>query len=116
MKKDLKCLRCNTLMRSMGIESFQLGQTGLFSSKLDDLLAGTLEVEILVCPACHKLEFYAHSGEIRQSDGQPHLAQVEPDAKGAPEPPAPFDGYRTRKPHTASRRCAPAVRPKKAVR
>ncbi|MGE4549437.1 MAG: hypothetical protein AB7C89_07820 [Intestinibacillus sp.] len=77
MKRELKCLRCGTVMRSMGLESIQLGHLGLFLGQLDNRLSGTLEVEIMVCPSCRKLEFYERGG-----------AEVDPPANPARLSPA----------------------------
>ncbi|MCL1914524.1 MAG: hypothetical protein FWG10_11790 [Eubacteriaceae bacterium] len=41
----------------MGKRKIQLGQTGLFGN-LPNIIAGALEVEILTCYKCGKVEFY----------------------------------------------------------
>ena len=97
MKKELKCLRCGTVMRSMGMESIQLGHVGLFLGQLDNKLTGTLDVEIMVCPACHKLELYeCGGGEIEPPVNPARLNPVEPEGGGAEGGRPPFGGYRTR--------------------
>ena len=96
MKKELKCLRCGAVMRSMGIESIQLGQVGLFLGQLENMLSGALEVEIMMCPACRKLEFYEHGGaEPEPPANAARLNPVEPEG-GGQNGRSPAKGYRTR--------------------
>jgi len=54
-----KCLRCSGTMHDIGVEKVQLGQSGLLTGILRNLLAGSLEVEIYVCSECGKVEFYS---------------------------------------------------------
>ncbi|MBO5109956.1 MAG: hypothetical protein J6D21_04485 [Clostridia bacterium] len=61
--KEMQCLRCGEAMQFLVKESIQLGKTGWLLGDIPNLLAGALEVDIFVCPSCHKLEFYAASGE-----------------------------------------------------
>ena len=56
--KDMKCLRCEEPMQFFTTENLQLGKTGWILGDLPNLLAGALAVDIYVCPACRKLEFY----------------------------------------------------------
>ena len=56
---EMNCLRCGTEMRHRQREKLQLGQTGLLLGDLPNLFAGALEVDIYICPACGKLEFYS---------------------------------------------------------
>lgn len=56
--KKLDCLRCGKEMRLLRREYLQLGKTGWFFGDLDNLMAGALDVVILCCPDCGKLEFY----------------------------------------------------------
>ena len=57
--KKLNCLRCGTEMRFLMQEKLQLGQTGWILGDLGNLVAGALEVTIMVCPDCGKLEFFS---------------------------------------------------------
>lgn len=52
------CLRCNSEMNYYSKEKMQLGQTGWVLGDLPNLFAGSLEVEIYICPKCRKLEFF----------------------------------------------------------
>ncbi len=52
------CLRCGTAMRFMGEEKLQLGKTGWLLGDLSNLIAGALDVSIMACPRCGKLEFF----------------------------------------------------------
>ena len=61
--KVLNCLRCNAKMKYIGSERIQLGETGLLLGDLPNLLAGSLEVDIYVCPECQKHEFFSVNSE-----------------------------------------------------
>ena len=56
--RDLDCLRCGTPMTFVRREKIQLGETGWILGDLSNLLAGSLDAEIWVCPICGKLEFF----------------------------------------------------------
>lgn len=58
MRQRLACLRCGGEMHLMKRERLQLGKTGWLLGDLDNLLAGALDVDILCCPQCGKLEFF----------------------------------------------------------
>ena len=58
MEKTLKCLRCGRPMEFLQREHLQLGRTGWILGDLDNLLAGGLDVAVLQCPGCGKLEFF----------------------------------------------------------
>lgn len=57
----MKCLRCQALLRYMGTEKLQLGQTGFLLGSLPNLFAGSLTVQIYVCKNCGKMEFFCDS-------------------------------------------------------
>ena len=57
--RNLNCLRCGTKMEHIGQEKIQLGETGILLGDLPNLFAGSLKVDIYVCPECKKLEFYS---------------------------------------------------------
>ena len=61
--KDIKCLRCDEMMRHIKREKFQLGETGWFLGDLPNLLAGAMELDIYSCPGCGKVEFFQTVGE-----------------------------------------------------
>lgn len=54
---DFHCLRCGTPMRFAGRDKLQLGKTSWLFGDLPNLMAGALEVSIMACPACGKLDF-----------------------------------------------------------
>lgn len=58
MEKTLQCLRCGADMEQMARVKLQLGQTGWFLGDLPNLLAGAMEVDVLRCPQCGKVEFF----------------------------------------------------------
>jgi hypothetical protein len=68
-------------MQYYSSEQLQLGQTGWILGDLPNLLAGSLDVQIDLCPNCRKLEFFA---------GQ----QEEPDAEPLPQKNCPKCGAR----------------------
>jgi DNA-directed RNA polymerase subunit RPC12/RpoP len=49
-------------MHDIGVEKVQLGQSGLLTGILRNLIAGSLEVEIYICSECGKVEFYSTHG------------------------------------------------------
>ncbi len=59
MKRNLKCLRCETEMVYIGAEEFQLGKTSFLWGDLPNLLAGAITMEIYYCPKCRKVEFFS---------------------------------------------------------
>lgn len=69
MKNDMPCLRCGKQMQFLKTEDVQLGRTSILFGDLGNLLAGSLEVEIYICPKCGKLEFYQGPGEAEKQVG-----------------------------------------------
>ena len=57
--KQIACVRCHVDMNFFANERIQLGKTGWVLGDLPNLLAGALDVDIYVCPQCHKLEMFA---------------------------------------------------------
>lgn len=77
MEKKLSCLRCGRPMEFCRREYLQLGKTGLFTGDWGNLLAGALDVAILQCPGCGKLEFFKGDAFEEQDEGPAgDLAQV----------------------------------------
>ena len=64
----MKCLRCGEDMQYLSREKLQLGKTGWVLGDLPNLLSGALEVQILVCPKCRKLEFFLAENETLDDD------------------------------------------------
>ena len=58
------CLRCGTPMRFAGQDKIQLGKTSWLFGDLPNLMAGALEVSIMACPACGKLEFFTGAATV----------------------------------------------------
>ncbi len=75
MKQDLKCLRCETTMKYVGTEEFQLGRTGWILGDLPNLLAGAMMMEIYYCPKCHKIEFFAGENPTIDAEDEDRIAQ-----------------------------------------
>ena len=66
--KQLKCLRCGTMMVSMGTEKIQKGQATFFTGIWSNIFAGAIRVELFRCPTCGKLEFFDVSAEYAEYD------------------------------------------------
>ena len=75
MEKTLKCLRCGRPMEFLQREHLQLGRTGWILGDLDNLLAGGLDVAVLQCPGCGKLEFFRGNFAL-EGRSEETLAQV----------------------------------------
>ena len=75
MEKTLKCLRCGRPMEFLQREHLQLGRTGWILGDLDNLLAGGLDVAVLQCPGCGKLEFFRGDFAL-EGRSEETLAQV----------------------------------------
>lgn len=58
MRENLRCLRCGEEMQLIKREYLQLGKAGWFAGDWNNRLAGALDVDILGCPNCGKLEFF----------------------------------------------------------
>ena len=70
MGKTLNCLRCGTPIVLLKREYLQLGKTGWILGDLDNLLSGGLDVDILTCPGCGKLEFFRGDwSELEEPEG-----------------------------------------------
>ena len=70
--RQLVCLRCNKTMEYVGREKLQMGETGLLFGTLPNLIAGSLEVDLYLCPECGKLEFYAPMPTKGENQGYCH--------------------------------------------
>ena len=57
--KQINCLRCKTPMDFASSEKIQLGETSLLLRDLPNLLAGSIEVNIYICPKCKKIELFS---------------------------------------------------------
>lgn len=68
------CLRCGTAMHFVGQHKLQLGKTSWIFGDLPNLMAGALDVSIMACPACGKLEFFT-GGVSQPSGNDPGLHQ-----------------------------------------
>lgn len=75
MGRKLNCLRCGAQMYLIKQEHLQLGKTGYLLGNLDNLVAGALDVDILCCPSCGKLEFF-RGGWSEQDEGENTIAKL----------------------------------------
>lgn len=64
MKRQLRKIRtigcpyCNVLLNYKGAKRIQLGRFGFFIEHWDNLLSGSLNVQIYECPKCGKIEMF----------------------------------------------------------
>ncbi len=54
----MNCLRCGTPMVFKGCKELQMGKTGLITGHWSNILSGSLELNVYLCPNCGKVEFY----------------------------------------------------------
>lgn len=99
--KELRCLRCGRPMELFRREHLQMGKTGWILGDLDNLLSGGLDVDILACPACGKLEFF-QGGWSEVSDSETAgIARIECPSCGhsyeMDSPKCPFCGQKNTK-------------------
>lgn len=55
---DKKCLRCGGRMLDCGPMMFKLGEESFFMSDWKRLMDGSLQMQVLCCEDCGKVEFY----------------------------------------------------------
>ncbi len=56
--RSITCLRCNVQMAYTGTEKIQLGEPGALFERLSNIIAGSLKVDVYMCPQCGKIEFF----------------------------------------------------------
>ena len=54
--RELKCLRCGTMMDFKGVKEFQMGHEGILGDT--HFWKGSIEFELYECPECGKAELY----------------------------------------------------------
>ena len=54
--RELKCLRCGTMMEYKGTKEFQMGHKNAFFDT--HIQAGAIKFELYECPECGKSELY----------------------------------------------------------
>ena len=74
--KELKCLRCNGQMEYQGRRKIQLGEFGLIVGNLSNLFSGAMELDVLVCPNCGKVEFFCPIEE--KEEPAPYVEEENP--------------------------------------
>lgn len=75
MEGKLNCLRCGARMQRIKREYLQLGKTGWITGDLGNLIAGALEVTIVACPRCGKLELFTGQ-ELMPDEEEGGMAQT----------------------------------------
>ena len=76
MRENLICLRCGEKMQLIRREYLQLGKAGVFSGDWGNRLAGALDVDILGCPNCGKLEFFRADWDQEPEEEAGSIAKV----------------------------------------
>ena len=56
--RKISCPYCGIFMNYRGASRIQLGRFGFFIKNWDNLLSGSLDVQIYECPKCGKLEMF----------------------------------------------------------
>ena len=91
----MECPHCGAEMSSLGVNRLQLGRATFLGGMWDNVFAGSLEVEIMLCRMCGRLEFFA----VRpQEYEEPELVQIPCPKCGEPhdfdDAKCPFCGQR----------------------
>lgn len=55
---DKSCPRCSVPMVKMGQQQFQLGEYDFWLGSMAHAAAGSLTLDLLLCPKCRKVEFF----------------------------------------------------------
>ncbi len=56
--RQIYCPYCDILLEYHGAHRIQLGRYGWFIEHWEHLLAGSLNVQLYVCPKCGKIEMF----------------------------------------------------------
>lgn len=59
---DRLCPHCGVPTIKMGRQQFQLGEYDFWMGNMAQLAAGSLELDVLCCPQCRKVEFFLPDG------------------------------------------------------
>lgn len=76
MRENMRCLRCGEEMQLIKREYLQLGKAGWFAGDWNNRLAGVLDVDILGCHNCGKLEFFRADWNQEPEGEAGSIAQV----------------------------------------
>lgn len=90
---ERNCLRCGAPMRHVGREKLQLGQTGWFLGNLPNLFAGAIEVDIMICAVCGKVEFFCPPDLALPSDTPQQACPRCGKKHDFDDPKCPYCGY-----------------------
>ena len=56
--RKINCPYCGILMNYQGAQRIQLGRFGFLIEHWDNLLSGSLNVQLYECPKCGKIEMF----------------------------------------------------------
>lgn len=54
-----QCANCKVDLQNCGVQKLQMGQSGILFPNLGNIVAGALEVQVMLCPQCGKIEFFS---------------------------------------------------------
>lgn len=57
------CSHCQVELLSQGNVTLQMGNANVLFPNMSNIMAGSLELELKVCPQCGKVEFYTGKGQ-----------------------------------------------------
>lgn len=78
-EKNIVCLRCSVPMRYVKTEKIQLGEAKFIFEHLNNVIAGTLNTDIYMCPQCGKYEFFdADFFQSAEEDGFDETIDILP--------------------------------------
>ena len=66
---ERKCLQCGEPLERITCDTIQLGQTDWLLGDLPNLVAGGLDVLIMTCPQCGRIELFRPTEEDKQPQG-----------------------------------------------
>lgn len=65
---ERNCLQCGVPLERIACETIQLGKTDWFFGDLPNLISGGLDVLIMACPQCGRIELFRPTEEDRTAD------------------------------------------------
>lgn len=65
---ERKCLQCSIPLERIGCDTIQLGKASLPLGSLPHLVAGGLDVLIMACPQCGRIELFRPTEEDLHQD------------------------------------------------
>ena len=73
--RELKCLRCGTMMEYKGTKEFQMGHTNMITGDWSHIWQGSIEFDIYECPECGKAEMFKPQNVEHKNESE--IVEVE---------------------------------------